>query len=68
MLYTVVNQTMQDFPTEQMADASPSALDAYNGDVKTAIKVLEEEAKAADSEWMTEELEAVAEYFQTEVL
>ena len=61
-------QMIDDYSTEDMAQASPSMFDAYNGDVKSAINVVRKEADQADSDWMQEELEAVALYLEKEVL
>lgn len=56
------------YSLEEMRQASPSALDSYEDDVETAIQVLREEADSADSDWVREEMDAMADYFENEVL
>ena len=54
---------------EDLQAAQPSSLSAAeNGKVKTAIEVLSQEAKHCESDWMSEELSAVALYLEQEVL
>jgi len=58
----------QDPSIEQIRAASPSSMfSAENGKIQTTIQVLKSEADQADSEWMREELEAVAKYMEEEV-
>jgi len=60
---------MQDYSIDDLEAANPgSAFSAENGKVKTAITVLEKEAKEADNEWDQELLSATVEFLKTEVL